>query len=96
MAASFTLNAVLAPNIHPDLAKLQCEQGANFSYRQAQENLIGTDYHRPINNHTQISRLPYRRRNAFKAKFNDTPTRRMCRGPSVEIIVQIDGGTYSD
>jgi len=23
-------------NIHPDLAKLQCEQGALFSYREAQ------------------------------------------------------------
>jgi len=30
--------SVFGTDIHPDLAKLQCEQGALFSYREAQSN----------------------------------------------------------
>jgi len=44
-------------HIHPDLA-LQCEQGALFSYREAQSNLDKLNtYHRSVNSHTKISRL---------------------------------------
>jgi len=34
-----TVTSMFGTNIHPDLAKLQCEQGALFSYREAQSNL---------------------------------------------------------
>lgn len=34
-----TTTSVFGTSIHPDLAKLQCEQGALYSYREAQTNL---------------------------------------------------------
>lgn len=34
-----TITSAFDTNIHPDLAKLQCEQGARYSYREAQSNL---------------------------------------------------------
>jgi len=32
--AKVTVTSMFGTNIHPDLAKLQCEQGALFSYRE--------------------------------------------------------------
>ena len=34
-----TTTSVYGTSIHPDLAKLQCEQGALYSYRKAESNL---------------------------------------------------------
>jgi len=45
-------------NIHPDLAKLQCEQGALFSYREAEQNLEKLNcQRRSVNNHTHVQRI---------------------------------------
>lgn len=45
-----TVTSVFGTNIHPDLAKLQCEQGALFSYREVQSNLDKLNtYHRSVN-----------------------------------------------
>ncbi len=90
---SSTTNAVFGSNIHPDLAKLQCEQGANFSYRQAQENLekINT-CHRSINNHTQISRLSAQVGEMLCQQNLMTPQSEECAEPSESIILQVDGG----
>jgi len=33
-----TIKSLFGTNIHPDLAKLQCSQGALFSYREAEQN----------------------------------------------------------
>ena len=90
---SSTSNAVFGTNIHPDLAKLQCEQGANFSYRQAQENLekINT-YHRPINNHTQISRLTAQVGEMLSKQNLMTPQPEECAEAAESIILQVDGG----
>ncbi|MDZ4874945.1 MAG: ISKra4 family transposase ISAcas1 [Chroococcidiopsis cubana SAG 39.79] len=37
--SSPSIKALFSTNIHPDLAKLQCEQGALYSYREAEQNL---------------------------------------------------------
>ena len=90
---SSTTNAVFGTNIHPDLARLQCEQGAKFSYRQAQENLeqINT-YHRSINNHTQISRLTSQVGEMLSKQNLITPEPEECAKASKEVILQVDGG----
>jgi len=90
---SSTTNAVFGSNIHPDLAKLQCEQGANFSYRQAQENLekINTA-HRSINNHTQISRLTSQVGEMLSKQNLITPRPEECAESASSIILQVDGG----
>lgn len=90
---SSTTNAVFGSNIHPDLAKLQCEQGANFSYRQAQENLekLNTS-HRSVNNHTQISRLTAQVGEMLSEQNLITPQPNECAEAAESIILQVDGG----
>ena len=53
-----TTSSVFGTSIHPDLAKLQCEQGALYSYREAESNLEKLTVHRRrVNNHNQIKLL---------------------------------------
>jgi hypothetical protein len=53
-----TTTSVFGTSIHPDLAKLQCEQGALYSYREAQTNLEKLTVHRRrVNNHTRIRQI---------------------------------------
>lgn len=53
-----TTTSVFGTSVHPDLAKLQCEQGALYSYREAQSNLEKLTVHRrPVNNHNKIRQL---------------------------------------
>ena len=43
---------------HPDLVKMQCEQGAVHSYRDAQDHLDKLNcQRRSANNHVQIQRI---------------------------------------
>lgn len=49
-----TTTTVIGINIHPDLANLQCEQGALFSYRETQTNLEKVNATRcSVNNYTR-------------------------------------------
>lgn len=53
-----TIKSLFGTNIHPDLAKLQCEQGALYSYREAEQNLEKLNCQpRSVNNHTQVKRI---------------------------------------
>ena len=53
-----TTTTVFGTSIHPDLAKLQCEQGALHAYREAQTNLEKlTVRRRPVNNHNKIKEI---------------------------------------
>jgi hypothetical protein len=36
--SSPSIKSLFGTNIHPDLAKLQCEQGALYSYSEAEQN----------------------------------------------------------
>lgn len=50
-----SVKSLLKTAIHPDLSKLQCEMGAEHSYRDIQKILNAKSYaKRSINNHEQI------------------------------------------
>jgi len=75
-------------NIHPDLAKLQCEQGALFSYREAQSTDKLNTYHRSVNSHRN-SRLTDR---VQFSQSNICLPAEVCAQPAKELIPQVDGG----
>lgn len=88
-----TTTSVFGTSIHPDLAKLQCEQGALFSYREAQSNLEKLMVHRRrVNNHNQI-KLMTNQVGAVLAEDNlKPPAVEDCAPPTPELIIQVDGG----
>lgn len=88
-----TTTSVFGTSIHPDLAKLQCEQGALYSYREAESNLEKLTVHRrAVNNHNKI-KLMANQVGAVLAQENLTPPApEECAPPTPEAIVQIDGG----
>ena len=46
-----TITTLFGTNIHPDLATIQCAQGALYSYREAEQNLAQWNRHpRRVNN----------------------------------------------
>jgi hypothetical protein len=88
-----TTTSVFGTSIHPDLAKLQCEQGALYSYREAESNLQKLTVHRrAVNNHNAI-KLIANQVGAVLARENLVPpAAKDCAPPAPEVIVQIDGG----
>lgn len=88
-----TIKSIFSTSIHPDLAKLQCEQGALFTYRAAQSNLAKLNtWHRSVNNHSQINRLTDKV-GAILAEQNRTPpSDEAWIDPAPELILQVDGG----
>jgi hypothetical protein len=88
-----TDTSVFGTNIHPDLAKLQCEQGARYSYREAQNNLEKINCKpRGINNHTQVKRLTGKVGEVLATQNLQIPAPEECAAPATELIVQVDGG----
>ena len=88
-----TTTSIFGTNIHPDLAKLQCEQGAIHSYRKAQSNLESLNVHRrPINNHNKIKLLTNQVGTVLAQENLKPISKTECAAPAKEIIVQIDGG----
>lgn len=85
--------SVFGTSIHPDLAKLQCEQGAMYSFRKAETNLKKMTFHRrSVNNHTNIKLLT-NEVGAVIAQENLEPAAVVEDGPSPpELILQADGG----
>ncbi len=88
-----TTTSVFGTDIHPDLAKLQCEQGALFSYREAASNLEKLNaQRRRINNHDRVKIMTndvgaHIAQSNHKAPIaDDLP---VC---AEELIVQVDGG----
>jgi hypothetical protein len=74
-------------------AKLQCEQGALFSYREAQTNLEKINCsRRSINNHTRIKSLTNQVGARFSQETLREPSPQECAAPAAELIVQVDGG----
>lgn len=88
-----TITSVFGTDVHPDLAKLQCEQGALFSYREAQSNLEKLNYfHRSVNNHTQVKRMTDRVGALLSEENLLPPAADECTPPTKTLIVQVDGG----
>lgn len=91
--SSPTTTSVFGTSIHPDLAKLQCEQGAMYSYREAESNLEKLTVHRrSVNNHNKI-KLMANQVGAVLAQENLLPpAAEDCAPPASEVFVQVDGG----
>lgn len=88
-----TTTSVFGTSIHPDLAKLQCEQGALYSYREAQTNLEKLTVHRRrVNNHTQIRKITDDVGEVLAEENLKPPNQKDCALPADELIVQLDGG----
>ncbi len=84
---------VFGTDIHPDLAKLQCEQGALFSYREAQTNLEKLNCaRRSINNHTRIQSLTNQVGTQLSQDIVRKPDPNECAAEVTDLIVQVDGG----
>lgn len=89
--------SVFGTCIHPDLAKLQCEQGALYSFRKAETNLEQLTVHRrPVNNHNKIKLLT-NEVGATLAQENLKPLATP-KGTAIaqEITLQVDGGHIPD
>lgn len=88
-----TTTTVFGTDIHPDLAKLQCEQGAIFSYRDAQTNLENINCtRRSVNNHTRIQSLTNQVGATLSQATLREPSASECVAPTTDLIVQVDGG----
>jgi hypothetical protein len=84
---------VFGTDIHPDLVKLQCEQGAVHSYRDAQENLDKLNcQRRSINNHVQLQRITNEVGERLSQSNMDAPHPDELPDAATELIVQVDGG----
>jgi hypothetical protein len=88
-----TISSVFGTNIHPDLAKLQCEQGALYSYREAENNLEKVNgHHRGVNNHTQVKRMTNKVGAHLAEENRRLPSAEECAAPAQDVIIQVDGG----
>lgn len=91
--SSPSIKALFGTNIHPDLAKLQCEQGALYSYREAEQNLEKLNCEpRRVNNHTQVKRITNKVGEVISEQNCQPPLPAECAAPALDLIVQIDGG----
>ena len=88
-----SIKSIFGTNIHPDLAKLQCEQGALHSYREAQNSLerLNTQQRR-VNNHTQFKAITNEAGEILSEENYHPPTPKECAASAKELTVQVDGG----
>jgi hypothetical protein len=88
-----TATSVFGTDIHPDLAKLQCEQGALHSYREAASNLEKLNaQRRSINNHDRVKIMTNQLGAQLTQENLKAPSAEELPVPAQELIVQVDGG----
>jgi len=88
-----TTSTVFGTDTHPDLVKLQCEQGALHSYREAQDNLEKLNcQRRSVNNHVQIQHITNQVGERLSDQNQKPPNPEELSVPAEELIVQVDGG----
>lgn len=88
-----TTSSVIGTDIHPDLAKLQCEQGALFSYREAASNLEKLNaQRRRINNHERVKNMTNELGVRIAQENYKVPLTAALALLAQELIVQVDGG----
>ena len=88
-----TVTALFGTNIHPDLATLQCAQGALYSYREAEKNLEQWNSHpRRVNNHTHVKRITDKVGAVLSERNGLSPSPEECAAPAQDLIIQVDGG----
>jgi len=72
-----TTSTVFGTDTHPDLVKLQCEQGALHSYREAQDNLEKLNcQRRSVNNHVQIQHITNQVESGYLIRIRNLRTQR--------------------
>ncbi len=77
----------------PDLAKLQCEQGALHSYREAESNLEKLNaQRRSVNNHARVKSLTNQLGAQLAKEHEKPPTQEELPAPAAKLVVQVDGG----
>ena len=88
-----SIQSLFGTAIHPDQAKLQCEIGANRSYREAQNTLnsISATY-RKINNHDRIKHIIESVGNVIPEISEDEAVKPEKTKPAERLIVQVDEG----
>lgn len=88
-----TTNSVFGTDTHPDLTKLQCEQGAFNSYRVAQVNLEKLNcQRRSVNNHVQIRAITHQIGEHLSCKNRIPPSPEELRVSARELIIQVERG----
>jgi len=88
-----TTYTVFGTDTHPDLAKLQCENGALQSYRDAQDTLERLNCRRrSVNNHVQIQQITNQVGERLSQQNHLSPSPEELLQPAKELIVQVDGG----
>ena len=87
-----SIKSSLGTSVHPDLYRLQCEQGANHSYRKAENTLEKMcNKKRNVNNHDRIKKVINSVGDSL-AKQNESKDTSLEVGEAKELIVQVDGG----
>lgn len=88
-----TTISVFGTDTHPDLSKLQCEQGVLHSYREAQDNLEKLNcQRRSVNNHVQIQHITKQVGERLSQENLNPPSQEELPAAASELIVQVDGG----
>lgn len=88
-----TTNTMFGTDTHPDLVKLQCEQGALHSYREAQDNLERLNcQRRSVDNHVQIQHITNQVGERLSEENLTPPSKEALPLPAEQLIVQVDGG----
>lgn len=88
-----SIKSLLGTNIHPDLARLQTEQGALYSYREAQTNLEKLNCKpRRVNNHMHVKRITDTVGDEISENNKLAPLKKECANLAKELIIQADGG----
>jgi len=87
-----SVKSLLGTSIHPDLYRLQCEHGANHTYRKAEENLTKMcNKKRAVNNHNRIKKITNQVGEVLSEKHKACDETQAL-SPAKAMIVQVDGG----
>lgn len=88
-----SIKSLFGTSSHPDLLKLQCETGAQHTYREAQDILNKKSYEkRKINNHDKIHSL-IEKIGAYISKKKD---KELKVPEAAKLVIQVDGGHLKD
>ncbi len=87
-----SVKSIFGTSIHPDLYRLQCEQGAKHSYRKAEDVLTSmSNTKRDINNHNRIKQVTNQVGEVLSDK-NKISEKKEGRESTKSLIIQVDGG----
>ena len=87
-----SIKSLLGTSVHPDLYRLQCEQGANFTYRKAESNLEAMcNKKREVNNHNRVKEITNQVGSVFSEKNKKAKSTNK-ENDAKHLILQVDGG----